>query len=126
MLRTEIMRGLANVLASVEESQVLDVVERVYRELTRQSGEVRVTEVLEAYQKFLLAYNSRFGEAERTLMRTLQVHEFAEAEWWSHRDRRGRPAGGKTAEARIQHRPPALPPALRRGLPAPGDRAAAP
>ena len=98
MLRTEIMRGLANVLASVEESQVLDVVERVYRELTRQSGEVRVTEVLEAYQKFLLAYNSRFGEAERTLMRTLEVHDFAEAEWWSTVI--GAASGaGKTAEA---------------------------
>ncbi len=83
MLRTEIMRGLANLLAAVEDSQVLDVVERVYRELTRQSGEVRVTEVLEAYQKFLLAYNSRFTAAERTLMRTLEIHDFAETEWWS-------------------------------------------
>ena len=83
MLRAEIIRGLANLLTSVEDSQVLDVVERVYRELTRQSGEVRVTEVLEAYQKFLLAYNSRFTTAERNLMRTLEIHEFAEAEWWS-------------------------------------------
>ena len=83
MLRTEIMRGLANLLTTVEDSQVLDVVERVYRELTRQSGEVRVTEVLEAYQKFLLAYNSRFTTVERNLMRTLEIHEFAEAEWWS-------------------------------------------
>jgi hypothetical protein len=83
MLRTEIMRGLANLLTTVEESQVLDVVERVYRELTRQSGEVSVTEVLEAYQKFLSAYNSRFSQSDRALMRALQIHEFAEAEWWS-------------------------------------------
>jgi hypothetical protein len=59
------------------------VVERVYRELTRQSGEVKMTEVLESYQKFLLAYNSRFSPVDRDLMKTLQVHEFAEAEWWS-------------------------------------------
>jgi len=83
MLRTEIVRGLANLLGAVEESNALDVVERVYRELTRQSGEVKLTEVLEAYQKFLLAYNSRFGAVEKQLMKTLEVQDFAEAEWWS-------------------------------------------
>jgi hypothetical protein len=83
MLRTEIVRGLSNLLAAVESSNVLDVVERVYRELTRQSGEVKITEVLEAYQKFLLAYNSEFTNAERQAMKILDVHEFAEAEWWS-------------------------------------------
>jgi hypothetical protein len=83
MLRTEIVRGLATLLGAVEDSNVLDVVERVYRELTRQSGEVRMTEVLESYQKFLLAYNSRFGTVERQMMRVLEVQDFAEAEWWS-------------------------------------------
>jgi len=83
MLRTEIVRGLATLLGAVESSNVLDVVERVYRELTRQSGEVRMTEVLESYQKFLLAYNSSFGPVERQMMRTLEVQEFSEAEWWS-------------------------------------------
>jgi hypothetical protein len=82
MLRTEIMQGLAHLLAAVEDSNALDVVERVYRELTRQSGEVKLTEVLESYQKFLLAY-SRFSTPERQLMKTLDIHEFAEAEWWS-------------------------------------------
>jgi hypothetical protein len=82
MLRTEIMQGLAHLLAAVEDSNALDVVERVYRELTRQSGEVKLTEVLESYQKFLLAY-SRFSAPERQLMKTLDIHEFAEAEWWS-------------------------------------------
>jgi hypothetical protein len=83
MLRTEIVRGLANLLAAVESSNVLDVVERVYRELTRQSGEVKMQDILEAYQKFLLAYNSQFTGVERQIMKTLEVHEFAEAEWWS-------------------------------------------
>ena len=83
MLRTEIVRGLANLLSAVEDSNVLDVVERVYRDLTRQAGEVGVTEVLDAYQKFLLAYNSRFTPIERQLMKILEVHEFAETVWWS-------------------------------------------
>lgn len=83
MLRTEIVRGLSNLLSTVESSNVLDVVERVYRELTRQSGEVKITEVLESYQKFLLAYNSSFGPAEHQVMKLLDVQEFAEAEWWS-------------------------------------------
>ena len=83
MLRTEIVRGLANLLSAIDGSNVLDVVERIYRELTRQTGEVKMTEVLEAYQKFLLAYNSSFSPVERQLMKTLEVHEFAEAEWWA-------------------------------------------
>jgi hypothetical protein len=98
MLRTEIVRGLANVLRAVEDSNALDVVERVYRDLTRQSGEVKLTEVLESYQKFLLAYNSRFTNVEKQMMRTLEIHEFAEAEWWSHVI--GAASGaGKTQEA---------------------------
>jgi hypothetical protein len=83
MLRAEIMRGLAGLLTAVEDSNALDVVERVYRELTRQTGEVKLTEVLEAYQKFLGAYNTHFAPAERQLMKTLDIQEFAEAEWWS-------------------------------------------
>ena len=83
MLRTDIMRGLANLLGAVEDSRALDVVERVYRDLTRQTGEVGMTEVLESYQAFLLAYNSRFGATEKQLMKILEVHEFAEAAWWS-------------------------------------------
>jgi hypothetical protein len=83
MLRTEIVRGLANLLAAVESSNALDVVDRVYRELTRQSGEVKIQEVLESYQKFLLAYNTQFGVPERQVMKLLDVHEFSEAEWWS-------------------------------------------
>jgi hypothetical protein len=98
MLRTEIVRGLANVLRAVEDSNALDVVERVYRDLTRQSGEVKLTEVLESYQKFLLAYNSRFTNVEKQMMRTLEIHEFAEAEWWSNVI--GAASGaGKTQEA---------------------------
>lgn len=83
MLRADIVRGLFNLLDALESSNALDVVERVYRELTRQSGEVKIAEVLEAYQKFLLAYNSSFGAVERQVMKTLDVHEFAESEWWS-------------------------------------------
>ena len=83
MLRTEIVRGLSNLLGAVESSNVLDVVERVYRELTRQAGEVKITEVLETYQKFLLAYNSTFTNVERQIMKVLDINEFSEAEWWS-------------------------------------------
>jgi hypothetical protein len=83
MLRTELIRGLANLLTAVESSNALDVVERVYRELTRQSGEVKMQDILESYQKFLLAYNSSFTNVERQVMKSLEVHEFAEAEWWS-------------------------------------------
>jgi hypothetical protein len=98
MLRTEIVRGLANLLTAVEESRVLDVVERVYRDLTRQTGEVGMTEVLESYQKFLLAYNSRFSTPEKQMMKTLEVHEFAEAAWWANVI--GAASGaGKTQEA---------------------------
>ena len=98
MLRTEIVRGLANLLTAVEESRVLDVVERVYRDLTRQTGEVGMTEVLESYQKFLLAYNSRFTAPEKQMMKTLEVHEFAEAAWWANVI--GAASGaGKTQEA---------------------------
>ncbi len=83
MLRTEIVRGLANLLAVVDSSNALDVVERVYRELTRQSGEVKIPEVLDCYQKFMLAYNSTFTNIERQVIKSLDVGEFADAEWWS-------------------------------------------
>jgi hypothetical protein len=83
MLRTEIVRGLANILAAVEDSNVLSVVERVYRELSRQGGEVKMPELLESYQKFLLAYNSSFTPTERQMMKVLDVAEFADSEWWS-------------------------------------------
>jgi hypothetical protein len=83
MLRTEIVRGLSNILTAVEESNVLSVVERVYRELSRQGGEVKMTELLESYQKFLLAYNSTFTSVEHTMMKVLDVNEFADADWWS-------------------------------------------
>ena len=83
MLRSEIVRGLELFLDAVETSKVLPVVEQVYRDLTRQAGDSRTVEVLEAYQKFLLAYNTQFTDAARTLMKTLDVGEFAENEWWS-------------------------------------------
>lgn len=83
MLRTEIVRGLATLLGAIEESRVLDMIERVYRDLTRQSGEVRLPELLESYQKFLQTYNSRFTTAERQLMKTLDIGELADTEWWS-------------------------------------------
>lgn len=83
MLRSEIVRGLATLLAAVESSNVLTMVERVYRDLTRQAGEVKLPELLEAYQKFLLAYNSQFGPAEKQAMKVLEFAEFADAEWWS-------------------------------------------
>jgi hypothetical protein len=83
MLRSDIVRGLANILAAVEDSNVLSVVERVYRELSRQGGEVKMPELLESYQKFQLAYNSRFTPTEHHIMKVLDVGEFAEADWWS-------------------------------------------
>ena len=83
MLRSEIVRGLELFLDAVETSKVLPVVEQVYRDVTRQSGESRTVEVLDAYQKFLLAYNTHFTEAARTLMKTLEIGELAENEWWS-------------------------------------------
>jgi hypothetical protein len=83
MLRSDIVRGLANILAAVEDSNVLSVVERVYRELSRQGGEVKMPELLESYQKFLLAYNSSFTSTEHHIMKVLDVGEFADADWWS-------------------------------------------
>jgi len=83
LLKSEIVRGLALFLAAVETSNVLAVVEQVYRDLTRQSVESRTVDVLEAYQKFLLAYNTQFTDAARRLMKTLDIAEFADSEWWS-------------------------------------------
>lgn len=82
MLRTELLRGLANLMAAVETSDVLAISDRVYRDVTRQSGEVHMPELLTAYQKFLLAY-SNFGSTEKRLMEQLEIGEYASAEWWS-------------------------------------------
>jgi hypothetical protein len=83
VLRSEIVRGLALFLAAVETSNILSVVEQVYRDLTRQSGEARTIDVLEAYQKFLLAYNTQFTDAARKVMTILDIAEFADSEWWT-------------------------------------------
>jgi hypothetical protein len=83
LLKSEIVRGLALFLAAVETSNVLAVVEQVYRDLTRQSVESRTIDVLEAYQKFLLAYNTQFNDAARRLMKILDIAEFADSEWWT-------------------------------------------
>ncbi len=83
MLRSEIVRGLALFLAAVETSNILPVVEQVYRDLTRQSVESRTIEVLDAYQKFLLAYNTQFTDAARQAMKLLDIAEFADNEWWT-------------------------------------------
>jgi hypothetical protein len=82
MLRTEILRGLSTLMAAVESSDVLSVTDRVYRDLTRQSGEVHMPELLTAYQKFLLAY-SNFGPTEKQLMEHLEISDYASADWWS-------------------------------------------
>jgi hypothetical protein len=82
MLRAELLRGLGNLLAAVEASDVLSVTDRVYRDLTRQSGEVEMSEILTAYQKFLMTY-SGFAATEKQLMKQLEVAEYASAEWWS-------------------------------------------
>lgn len=83
MLRSEIVRGLALFLAAVETSNILPVVEQVYRDLTRQSVESRTIDVLEAYQKFLLAYNTQFTDGARRMMKILDIAEFADNEWWT-------------------------------------------
>jgi hypothetical protein len=82
MLRTEIVRGLHNLLAAVDSSNALDMVERVYRDVTRQTGEVKLAELLVSYQKFQQAYTG-FSTAERQVMKTLDIQEFAEPDWWS-------------------------------------------
>ena len=82
MLRTEMLRGLASLMEAVERSDVLTVTDRVYRDVTRQSGEVEMPELLTAYQKFLLAYGG-FSATEKLLMKQLEVSEYAEASWWS-------------------------------------------
>ncbi len=83
MLKSEIVRGLSQFLEAVETSKILPTVEQVYRDITRQAGETRTVEVLESYQKFLLAYNTQLNDAARHLMKTLDVAEFADSEWWS-------------------------------------------
>ncbi len=83
MLRSDIVRGLTNLLAALESSQVPAIVEGVYRDLARSPGETRTIDVLQAYQSFMLAYNSRFTDVERQVMRTLDIAEFADGEWWT-------------------------------------------
>ncbi|HTZ70285.1 MAG TPA: hypothetical protein VMB71_06505, partial [Acetobacteraceae bacterium] len=82
MLRTEMLRGLQNLIAAVESSDVLAVTDRVYRDLTRQTGEVEMPELLTAYQKFLVAY-SGFAPTEKLLMQHLEVNEYSSPEWWA-------------------------------------------
>ena len=83
MLRTEIISGLENLLTSLAAADVPDVVERVYRDISRQGGDpVKTTDVLVCYQKFLMSYTGKFTEVEKRIMRVLDIQEFAETDWW--------------------------------------------
>ncbi len=83
MLRSEIVRGLSSLLRAMETSRVPAVVEGVYRDLARSPGETKTTDVLAAYQAFMLAYTTQFTEVERQVMATLDIAEFADGEWWT-------------------------------------------
>jgi hypothetical protein len=83
VLRSEIVRGLNNLLQALEKSRVPVIVEGVYRDLARAPGETKTIDVLQAYQSFMLAYNSQFTEVERTVLNTLDIAEFADNEWWT-------------------------------------------
>ncbi len=83
MLRSEIVRGLNNLLAALEKSRVPVIVEGVYRDLARAPGETKTVDVLQAYQSFMLAYNSQFTAVERTVLQSLDIAEFADNEWWT-------------------------------------------
>lgn len=83
MLRSEIVSGLNSLLAAMAETNVPDIVERVYRDLSRQGTEsANTVEVLTCYQKFMLLYTTKFTDVERRMMRVLDIGEFAETEWW--------------------------------------------
>jgi hypothetical protein len=83
LLRSEIVRGLNSLLAALETSRVPAIVEGVYRDLARSPAETKTLEVVEAYQAFLLAYNTRFTGIERQVMHALDIAEFADSEWWT-------------------------------------------
>ncbi len=83
MLRSEIVRGLSNLLQALDKSRVPLIVEGVYRDLARAPGETKTIDVLQAYQSFMLAYTSQFTEVERKVLSTLDIAEFADNEWWT-------------------------------------------
>lgn len=83
MLRSEIVRGLNNLLQALDKSRVPVVVEGVYRDLARAAGETKTIEVLQSYQNFMVAYNTEFTEVERKVLATLDIAEFADNEWWT-------------------------------------------
>ncbi len=83
VLRTEIVRGLSNLLATLEAAQVAAIVEGVYRDLARSPGETKTLDVVTSYQAFMSAYTSKFTHVERQVMATLDIAEFADHEWWT-------------------------------------------
>ncbi len=83
MLRSEIVRGLNNLLLALDKSRVPLIVEGVYRDLARAPGETKTIDVLQAYQTFMLAYTSQFTDVERKVLSTLDIAEFADNEWWT-------------------------------------------
>ena len=83
MLRSEIVRGLNNLLQALDKSRVPLIVEGVYRDLARAPGETKTIDVLQAYQSFMLAYTSQFTDVERKVLATLDIAEFADNEWWT-------------------------------------------
>jgi hypothetical protein len=83
VLRSEIVRGLNNLLLALDKSRVPLIVEGVYRDLARAPGETKTIDVLQAYQSFMLAYTSQFTDVERKVLATLDIAEFADNEWWT-------------------------------------------
>jgi len=83
LLRSDIVRGLANLLQALDKSRVPLIVEGVYRDLARAPGETKTIDVLQSYQSFMMAYNTAFSDAERRVMSTLDIAEFADNEWWT-------------------------------------------
>jgi hypothetical protein len=83
LLRSEIVRGLNNLLKALDTSRVPVIVEGVYRDLARAPGETKTIDVLKSYQSFMLAYNTQFTDVERKVLATLDIAEFADNEWWT-------------------------------------------
>ncbi len=83
VLRSEIVRGLNNLLLAFDKSRVPAIVEGVYRDLARSPGETKTIDVLQAYQGFMLAYNTEFSDVERQVMTMLDISEFSDNEWWT-------------------------------------------
>jgi hypothetical protein len=83
VLRSDIVRGLNNLLLELDKSRVPLIVEGVYRDLARAPGETKTIDVLQAYQSFMLAYTSQFTDVERKVLSTLDIAEFADNEWWT-------------------------------------------